>query len=36
MSTQRLDKERISNNKPLRGGNLLIHHINLQIQDYSK
>ena len=29
-------KQRISDNKPLWGGNLLIHHMNSQIQDDSK
>jgi hypothetical protein len=36
ISTQRLEKEIISDNKPLRGGNLLLPHINVQVQDYSK
>jgi hypothetical protein len=36
ISTQFLEKEIISDKKPLRGGNLLIHHINLEIQDDSK
>jgi hypothetical protein len=33
MSTPRLDKEIKSDNRPLRGGNLLIHNIDSQIQD---
>jgi hypothetical protein len=36
ISTQHLDKERISDNNPLRGGNLFIHQINLPIQYDSK
>jgi hypothetical protein len=32
---QRLEN-RISDNKPLQGGNLLIHHINFPIKDDSK
>ena len=32
MSTPRLDKERKSDNRPLRGGNLLIHQIDLPRQ----
>jgi hypothetical protein len=35
-STQRLEKEIISDNKPLRGGNLLLPHLNVQVQDDSK
>jgi hypothetical protein len=35
-STQRLDKEIISDNKPLRGGSLLLPHVNVQVQDDSK
>jgi hypothetical protein len=35
-STQRLEKEIISYNKPLRGGNLLLPHLNVQVQDDSK
>ena len=33
ISTPRLDKERKSDNRPLRGGNLLIHQIDLPRQD---
>ena len=29
-------KEIISDNKPLRGGNLLLPHLNVQVQDDSK
>jgi hypothetical protein len=36
ISTQHLEKEIISDNKPLRGGNLLLPHINVQVQDDSK
>jgi hypothetical protein len=35
-STKCLEKEIISNNKPLRGGNLLLPHLNVQVQDDSK
>jgi hypothetical protein len=35
-STQRLEKEIISDNKPLRGGNLFLPHLNVQVQDDSK
>jgi hypothetical protein len=35
-STQCLEKEIISDNKPLRGGNLLLPHLNVQVQDDSK
>jgi hypothetical protein len=35
-SIQRLEKETISDNKPLRGGNLLLPHLNVQVQDDSK
>jgi hypothetical protein len=35
-STQRLEKEIISDNKPLQGGNLLLPHLNVQVQDDSK
>jgi hypothetical protein len=35
-STQRLETEIISDNKPLRGGNLLLPHLNVQVQDDSK
>jgi hypothetical protein len=31
-----LEKEIISDNKPLRGGNLLLPHLNVQVQDDSK
>jgi hypothetical protein len=34
--SQRLEKEIISDNKPLQGGNLLLPHINVQVQDDSK
>jgi hypothetical protein len=33
---QRLEKEIISDNNPLRGGNLLLPHLNVQVQDDSK
>ena len=36
ISTQRLEKEIISDNKPLRGSNLLLPHINVQVQYDSK
>jgi hypothetical protein len=36
ISSQRLEREIIPDNKPLRGGNLLIHHISVQVQDDSK
>ena len=36
ISTQHLEKEIISYNKPLQGGNLLLPHINVQVQDDSK
>jgi hypothetical protein len=35
-STQHLEKEIISDNNPLRGGNLLLPHLNVQVQDDSK
>ena len=35
ISTPRLGKERKSDNRPLQGGNLLIHHIYSQRQDDS-
>ena len=35
-STQRLETKIISDNEPLRGGNLLLPHINVQVQDDSK
>jgi hypothetical protein len=35
-STKCLEKEIISNNKPLRGGKLLLPHLNVQVQDDSK
>jgi hypothetical protein len=35
-STQRLEKEIILDNRPLRGGNLLLPHLNVQVQDVSK
>jgi hypothetical protein len=31
-----LEKKIISDNKPLRGGNLLLPHLNVQVQDDSK
>jgi hypothetical protein len=34
--TQCIEKEIISDNKPLRGGNLLLPHLNVQVQDDSK
>ena len=36
ISTQRLEKETISDNKPLRGGNLLLPLLNVQVPDDSK
>ena len=36
ISTQRLEKDRNLDNKPLRGGNLLKHHRNFQIPNDSK
>jgi hypothetical protein len=35
-STKHLEKEIISDNKPLQGGNLLLPHLNVQVQDDSK
>jgi hypothetical protein len=35
-SNQHLEKEIISNNNPLQGGNLLLPHLNVQVQDDSK
>jgi hypothetical protein len=35
-STQHLEKEIISDNKPLQGENLLLPHLNVQVQDDSK
>ena len=35
-STQSLEKEIISDNKLLRGGNLLLPHLNVLVQDDSK